>query len=150
IDVNFNETVDPTSVQAGDLSLSGLSGAAIGAVSLLNGNTTARFAINGLATEGTLNVTIAAGTITDGFGNPNPAAFNASYTIDNGTVAFATPLTAKQPLGSLIYDPTASAAIVPAGDSDSFTLAVDPGQTITVLVTPTSASLQPSLTLRDP
>lgn len=150
LDVNFNEAVDPLSVQAADLSLSGLTGATVGAVSLLGGNTTARFVINGLASEGTLNIGIAAAAITDAFGNPNPAAFTASYTIDNGTTAFPTPLVAKLPLGSLVYDPTAAAAIAPAGDTDNFTLAVDAGQTISVVVTPSGSTLIPTIELRDP
>src|SRR5262249_22269068 len=53
-------------------------------------------------------------------------------------------------LGSLIYDPSITRVIAFAGDTDSFTLAVDPGQTITVLVTPTTAALQPTVELRDP
>src|SRR5262249_32042165 len=48
------------------------------------------------------------------------------------------------------YDPSIAATISPAGDTDSFTLNIDPGQTITVLVTPTSPTLQPAVELRDP
>src|SRR5439155_22273058 len=48
------------------------------------------------------------------------------------------------------YDPSASGAINFVGDTDTLTLAVDPGQTITVLVTPTSSLLQPSVALFDP
>src|SRR5262249_47924538 len=56
----------------------------------------------------------------------------------------------KSPLGSLIYDPSLTRTIAFAGDTDSFTVAVDPGQTIAVLVTPNSTGLQPTVELRDP
>ncbi|MEI8196208.1 MAG: hypothetical protein WCI73_09895, partial [Phycisphaerae bacterium] len=42
-----------------------------------------------------------------------------------------------------------SATIAPAGDTDAFTISVDPGQTITVLVTPTSSTLLPGVQLRN-
>ncbi len=147
-DVNFNEAIDPASVQTTDLTLSGISGSVVTAVSVLPGNITARFTINTTA-EGALTASIAAGAITDQFGNPG-AAFSAVYQVDIGTVPYPTPLLAKDPLGSLIYDPSISGTVSFAGDTDSFTLAVDPGQTLTVLVTATSAALQPAVTLRDP
>src|SRR5262249_8321517 len=122
-DVNFNEAVDPISVQTADLVLSGIAGATVTSVTVLPGNTTARFTLGGITTEGNLTASIAAGAITDAFGNPG-AAFSALYTSDIGTIAYPTPLAAKLPLGSLVYDPTASGLIGPAGDTDSFTLNV--------------------------
>src|SRR5206468_12604814 len=83
-DVNFNEAVDTTTVQTSDLTLSGMAGASVTGVSFLNSNTTARFTISGITTEGTLSVSIAVGAITDTFGNPG-AAFSASYLVDVGT-----------------------------------------------------------------
>jgi Bacterial pre-peptidase C-terminal domain/Bacterial Ig-like domain len=148
-DVNFNEAMDPASVQTSDLLLSGISGATVSGVSVLAGNTTARFTIGGITAEGTLSASIAAGAINDAFGNPG-AAFAASYQVDINTAAFPVPLASKLPLGSLVYDPTASGTIGISGDTDTFTLAVDAGQTITILVTPTTGSLQPNLQLLDP
>src|SRR5262249_24596269 len=49
-----------------------------------------------------------------------------------------------------IYDPSIVRTIAFAGDTDSFTLNVDPGQTNAVVVTPTTATLQPTVTLLDP
>src|SRR6185503_13078971 len=89
------------------------------------------------------------GAINDQFGNPG-GAFSGNYATDLDTAAFPTPLTAKNPPGSLIYDPTASGLIGAAGDTDTFTLAIDPSQTITVLVTPTSGGLQPTVQVIDP
>jgi hypothetical protein len=148
-DVNFNEAVDPASVQASDLQLSGVIGAIASAVTLLPGNTTARFSLTGITSEATLTATIAAGAITDVFGNPG-MAFSATYPVDVFVSSYPSPLTAKNPLGSLIYDPSATGLINFAGDTDAFTLNIDSGQTITVEVTPTAATLQPSVRLIDP
>jgi hypothetical protein len=146
-DVNFNEPVDPLSVQTGDLQLSGIPGSSVTAVNVLPGNMTARFTLD-VPTEGTLTATIPAGAITDPFGNPG-AAFSANYVVDIGTVPYPTPLIAKSPFGSLIYDPSISGNIGFAGDVDAFSLSVDPGQTITAIVSG-SGGLQSSVSLRDP
>jgi PKD domain/RTX calcium-binding nonapeptide repeat (4 copies) len=142
-DVNFNEAFDPASLQTTDLVLSGIAGVAVTGVTALNGNTTARFTISGVTIEGTLNASIAAGALTDGFGNPN-LAFSAAYSVDYGIVPYPTPLTSKNPLGSFIYDPSFTATINFTGDTDTFTLNIDPGQTITVLVDP-AGSPDPTL-----
>ena len=146
-DVNFNEPIDPASVQTGDLQLTGIAGSSATAVTVLAGNTTARFTLN-VPAEGTLTATIPAGGITDTFGNPG-ALFTANYAVDIGTTSYPTPLLAKNPVGSLIYDPSIAGNIGFAGDTDNFTLSVDPNQTITAVVT-ASAGLQPSVSLRDP
>src|SRR5439155_749337 len=73
LDVNFNEPVNPSSVQAGDLVLSGILGASASAVTRLNGNTTARFTIAGMTNEGTLTASIVAGALTDVAGVPSAA-----------------------------------------------------------------------------
>src|SRR5262249_46954194 len=70
--------------------------------------------------------------------------------VDAGTTPYPVPLGAQAPLGSLVYDPSVSATIGFAGDTDSFTINVDPGQTVTVLVHPTAAGLQPTVTLTPP
>jgi hypothetical protein len=149
-DVNFNEAVDPGSVQTTDLVLGGIGGAFVSGVTLLNGDTTARFTIGGVTAEGTLTASIAAGAITDAFGNAGTANFSAGYGVDKGTVPYPVPLAAKPPAGSLIYDPSATGVISPAGDTDGYTLAVDPGQTVSVVVTANSPGLQPTVTLLDP
>ncbi len=145
-DVNFNEPVAPASVQTTDLTLGGVAGAFVSGVTVLPGNTTARFTLSGISSEGTLTAGIAAGAITDAFGNPG-AAFSGTYQVDIGTAPYPTPLTAVSPAGSLIYDPSTSGLVNFAGDTDTYTLAVDAGQTITVLVSPTSSGLRPSVTL---
>ena len=79
-DVNFNEEVDPASVDMSDLQLSGNAGGTVTGVTVLPGNTTVEFTLN-ISFGGNLTADIAAGAITDQFGNPG-AAFNGSYTVE--------------------------------------------------------------------
>src|SRR5262249_7289747 len=145
--VTFNEPVDPASVQASDLVLSGAPGAAVAGVTVLPGNTTVRFTLTGLTTEATLTTSIAAGAITDAFGNPG-AAFSASYGVGGGTAVSPTPLVGLNPPGSLIYDPSVAAAVNFPGDTDGFTIALNGQQTATVVVTPTApGTLTPTVQL---
>ena len=72
--------------------------------------------------------------------------FYVSFVLDVGTTAFPTPLKAERPLGSLVYDSSVSGFISPAGDADSYTLLVDPGQKLTVVVEP-DTSLRPHVEL---
>src|SRR5262249_55091011 len=146
-DVNFNEAFDPASLQAGDLVLSGVAGATVTGVTALNDNTTARFTI-GTTAEGALTAGIAAGALTDVFGNPG-LAFSGTYQVDVGTVPYPTPA-AEAPSGSLVYDSAVAGVINFTGDTDTFAFTVDAGQTITVLVTPTSDGLRPSAQLLGP
>jgi hypothetical protein len=77
--------------------------------------------------------------------------FNVDFTTDidpNGPVAFPA-LQQDAPAGSLVYDGTVSGGIVPAGESDSYTLSLNPGQTVTLDVTSTGG-LQPAVALYDP
>src|SRR5262249_6274077 len=67
-DASSSECVDPASVQASDLLVTGLPGASVTGVSFLNSNTTVQFTISGITTEGAVSVNIAAGAINDAFG----------------------------------------------------------------------------------
>ena len=78
-DMNFNEPVDPASVQTSDLHLSGVGGSTVTAVNVINGNMTAEFTINITSIfSGTLTINLPAGAITDAFGNSN-ASFTGNY-----------------------------------------------------------------------
>ena len=78
-DMNFNEPVDPASVQTSDLHFSGVPGTSVTAVNVINGNMTAEFTIQiNSIFSGTLTINLPAGAITDQFGNPN-AAFTGNY-----------------------------------------------------------------------
>ena len=63
-DVNWNNPVDPTSVQTSDLQLSGNTGATVTAVTVTNGNMTTEFTLN-IRFGGSLTANIAAGAITE-------------------------------------------------------------------------------------
>jgi hypothetical protein len=79
-DVNFNQAVDPGSVQTSDLTLTGNSGGSVTNVQLVNGNTTARFTVH-FNFGGTATANIGAGSITAVGCNPN-AAFTGNYTVE--------------------------------------------------------------------
>jgi hypothetical protein len=149
LDVNFNEAVLPASVTTASLTLSGLAGAAVTAATVLPGNTSARFTIAGVTTEGTLTAAIPAGAITDVFGNPI-ASFSGNYLVDIGTVPFPTSFVPVNPTGSLVYQASAGSNLQFSGDVDSFALTLDPGQILTLLVRPGAAGLRPTVQVFDP
>src|SRR4030095_7868327 len=76
-DVNFNIAVDPASVTTSDLTWTGNAGGSTTAVSLINGNTTARFTVH-FNFGGTATATIGAGSITAHTCNGN-AALTGTY-----------------------------------------------------------------------
>jgi hypothetical protein len=78
--------------------------------------------------------------------------FAVDFALDAGTQPLPTPLVPVAPPGSLIYQPPplpATGTIAFAGDTDDFTIALDPGQTLAVLVDG-SAGLQPTVAVLDP
>ena len=78
-DVNFNQAVDPASVQTSDLTLTGNVGGSVTGVQLINGNTTARFTVH-FNSGGSVTASIGAGSITAQGCNAN-VAFSGSYTV---------------------------------------------------------------------
>ena len=77
-DMNFNEPVDPASVQTSDLHLSGLPGSTVTGFTVIDDDTIEfTIQINSIF-SGTLTVNLPAGAITDQFGNGN-AAFTGNY-----------------------------------------------------------------------
>lgn len=141
LDLNFNEPFDPASAQTSDFAVNQGSVAAVTPVDA----DTLRLTLSGVIAEGTLNVSMPAGSMTDVYGNQG-AAFAASYTLDFGTFPFPTPLTPQSPAGSLIYSGSQAGIIGPAGDTDTFSVLVDPGQKITITVDP-AGGLQPVVDL---
>ena len=147
-DVSFSRPITPSSVTTSSLVLSGISGARVTGVTVQPGNATAVFTIGGITAEGVLTASMAAGAVTDEYGFA-VAAFSASYVVDVGTEAFPAPLTAVNPLGSLVYGGSATGIATTSGGTDSFTINVDAGQTLTAYVTP-AAGMQPTLTITGP
>ncbi len=69
--------------------------------------------------------------------------FFVDFITDAGTQALPVPLVAVDPVGSLIYQSPfdANGVIAFAGDTDEFTIDLDAGQTVTVLVDAVSPGL---------
>lgn len=141
IDLNFNEPYALSSAQVSDFTVNQGSVASVSQVDA----DTLRLTLSGVTAEGTLTVSMPAGAMTDVYGNAG-AAFSASYTLDFSTTPFPTPLKSIAPAGSLIYDGSQVGIVSPGGDSDSFSILVDPGQKITVTVDP-AATLRPVVEL---
>src|SRR5204862_5254063 len=79
-DVNFNQAIDPASVQTSDLTLTGNAGGSVTGVQLVNGNTTARFTVH-VNFGGSVTAGIGAGAIPAVGCNPN-AAFTGNYSVE--------------------------------------------------------------------
>jgi len=142
--VNFNEAVQAGSIGTADLVLS--QGTVTG-FSVIDADT-AQYTISNISAEGAVTISLAAGQVLDAFGNANLAQAIGTYQIDVGTAAYPVPLAAKNPLGSLVYDPTVSGSIGTPGDTDNFTISIDPNQKITVFLDP-AATLQGTIRLFD-
>ena len=74
--------------------------------------------------------------------------FSVSFSVDIGTFSFPTPLNPELPSGSLVFDRSLSGAVNAAGDTDSYTIALEPGQTLTVFASGL-ADLRPTIEARD-
>ncbi|HVK10152.1 MAG TPA: pre-peptidase C-terminal domain-containing protein, partial [Gemmataceae bacterium] len=144
LDLNFNEPYDPATAATSDFVLNMGTVTAVTAVDA----DTLRLTLGGLTVEGVVNVSLPAGAMTDVYGNPG-AAYSATYTLDFASSPFPAPSTAIPVAGSMIYSATQSAPtfIGFVGDADGYTLTVDPGQTITVVVAATDPALRPKVTL---
>ena len=140
----FSEPVAADSVGTDNLALS--QGMVTSATNI--DATTIAYTLSGVGTEELLTVDLAAGELTDLYGNAGEA-YSGNYAPDYGLLAWPAPLTAVPPRGSLVYESAVSAAIGFTGDADAFTLAVDSNQALSVVVTPGPA-LQPTVWLRDP
>ncbi len=144
ITVNLNEPYAASSVSTTDLTLS------MGTVTEFNlvDADTINYLVSGINAEGTLNFSLRVGALTDVHGNPS-LPYSASVALDYGTVPFPTPTTSVAPKGSLIYQTSIEGNILPTGDTDRFTILVDTGQTITVIVEPDD-TLRPAVNLSGP
>jgi len=91
---------------------------------------------------------------------PPPSSLETSLsqeTADGALVAetadtgpYPVPLDAVLPLGSLIHDPVASGSLDTIGETDTFTIDLDAGQTLTLRLTPGDPSLLGRIELLDP
>ena len=143
VSVHFNEAYAAASIGTSDLSLSQ------GTVSgfTLVDSQTVRYSLAGITAAGTLTIKMAAGAVTDLFGNPGPA-FSGSLILNYAAIPFPTPLARVGPAGSLIYQNSTSGTIG-AGSTDTYSLSLAASQTISILVT-TPGGLQPQINLTGP
>jgi hypothetical protein len=147
LDLKFNQAIDPALVNINNLTLSQ---GQVTAASVLSGNQTAAYTITGLTAEGTLTVTLPAGTLKDQTDSTGVTAFTGNYFLDNGTMALGTPGLVP-PYGALSYGNVASSVLLYGGDVDHFTVSADPGETLTILAVPGSSSaLNLAVQLGDP
>jgi len=146
IDVNLNSAVNPSSVSKGDLSIT--QGTVTG-FTLLNSDKTVRFTVSELTSETVLFASVAAGAFTDANGSPNSAFAGGSYTVDYSVTPFPIPLQPRTPLGSLVYDGDSHGIISPTTDLDTFTIDLDSGQTLDVIVNPLG-SFRPTINVSGP
>jgi hypothetical protein len=78
----------------------------------------------------------------------SPGNFVVDFSLNLGTGPFPVPLSPVNPFGSLIYSGRVTNAYSYVGDTDSYTVSVDPNQTITVVVS--APHSQATVTLIDP
>ena len=89
-------------------------------------------------------------SLPSGDGNPGGDLFiHFSMDQDIGGPVALPMTTAIQPLGSLIYATSGAGTIALSGDTDSFTITMDAGQTVTAVVHPSAPGFQPALVLLD-
>ena len=97
--LHFNEAYAPSSISTAKLTLS--QGVVSGS-SLVDSQTVV-YTLSGVNKSGTLTISMAAGAVTDAFGNPGPA-YSSSLQLNNPPVAFPTPFASVAPAGSLINE----------------------------------------------
>ncbi len=143
IDVNFDKPYGTASIGTSDLILS--QGTVTG-FTLIDADTV-RYTLSGITRDGSLSIQLPAGAVTDISGNAS-TAYAGSLIVDVSTTTLASPALVN-PAGALIYDTSTTGSIGQTGDTDSYTLDINAGQTITLVVTPTGG-LQGSLNVTGP
>lgn len=144
IDFNFSNAVKASTVGTSDISVSQgtVTNAQVISAQVV------RYTVSGLNTEGTLNVNMAGGAVTD-TSDVAVGSYAASYGVDLVTSAFTTPLTPVNPRGSLSFNGSTTGTINVGGDGDAFTINLDAGQVLSATLAP-AAGLQPNLNLTGP
>ena len=171
--VTFSEPMLVANLDASDFSLVSFGGGSVAATGMSYDATGTVLTISyaGLVEDGyTLRLFSGNGRFEDAVGNdldgeavafplpPNVSGngvaggdFIVQFGVESGSgtvVPITTPLTATAPLGSLVYEGSATSSISFANDVDSYSIHLEAGQTITLVVDP-SATLRPTVTLRD-
>ena len=144
IEVTFSEAVNPATLGTDDVQVS--QGTVTGFTQVATNRV--RYTLTGLA-EGPLYTTIKYGAVADAAGFP-VVQKNTTLTSDISTVGFI-PLTVLGTLGWQAYQGNMSATMNPSSDTDDFTISLEAGGNVTILVEPTAGSpLRPRMELFDP
>ena len=142
--VQFNTTFDPNTLSASDFLIS--QGTVVSARALTPESVD--LTLSGITQDGSLTLTVPAGAILDNYGVPS-AAFTGTYITDIVSEPYPTPLQSVPPAGSLIYDPTVTGSVGFVGDTDTYTLSLAAGQTLSLVVS-TDPNLIGKVTLLGP
>jgi RHS repeat-associated protein len=100
----------------------------------------------------TLTLKSGAAAFRDLAGNPlgGGSDITINFSVDSDTLAYPVPLEAKEPLGSLIYDPQAQGVLYEPEDTDTFTIDLDGGQRIAVGLFPIDQGLRAFIEVSGP
>ena len=131
LDVHFNEPYDPATIDPANLTLSQ---GTVAGVTLVDSQTV-RYSLSGATSPGTLSIGMAAGTVTDLFGNGGPA-FSGTLFLNGAAIPFPTPLVPLDPAGSLVYRGSADGTILFAGNVVSYMVDLAAGQALSLSVVP--------------
>ena len=147
--LTFNQPVDPATVQASDLTLTH---ATATAVAVSADGLTVTFTLGNFTVDGSLTATLPAGSVAKPDGTPLRSAYSATFTADAAVLPLPTPLTALGPTGSLAYAAPATPQdyIYRAGETHSYTVALDAGLQFSVGVNASIGGLRPTVALVNP
>lgn len=129
LDLNWNEAIAPASVDVTDLALS--QGSVVAAVAV--SSTLSRYTLSGVSEEGLLSVDVAAGAVTDTFGN-DCLTYAGSFTVDRTTASDVGSFEALLPWGGMVHRRQNMGILHDASDTDSWLVSLRAGQVYSALV----------------
>ncbi|HKM53703.1 MAG TPA: SdrD B-like domain-containing protein, partial [Isosphaeraceae bacterium] len=100
--------------------------------------------------EDAYSLTFSTSNFVDNVGIPLSSNYVVNFAVTLGTASFPTPLSAVPPLGDLIYTGSATHELATPTDVDSLTMALDAGETLSVIGTPTTAALRLNICVLGP
>jgi protocatechuate 3,4-dioxygenase beta subunit/glutamine cyclotransferase len=150
--VTFSQPMNPAATTQSSFSLYGnFMGVTYAAASWSWDPTDTVLTINytGLPND-TYTLTLFAGGFQNQVGIPLASNYVANFSVALGTAAFDGKLAPVKPLGDLIYTGTDDPVLVTPTDVDNLTLALNAGETLTLIASPTTSDLQLVMSVLDP
>jgi hypothetical protein len=148
LDLFFSEQFDATTINTGNITVSQGNVTAATVLSNTGGVYEVDYTISNINQSEKVNYSMAAGAINDADGNP-VLAYASNFLAYVPVLAYPTPLDSKPPTGSLIYDPSVSGTILAVGLTESYTISLNAGQTLTWDLT-TDSILRGQVQIYDP